>query len=59
MERIISYDELPKSTGQSIYLRMETDPKLYLTLLRNGYKIVNNIIEFYKIFYLLGNQIFI
>ncbi len=43
MERIISYDELPRSDGQSIYLRMETDPKLYITLLSKGYKIINNI----------------
>ncbi len=43
MERIISYDELPRSNGQSIYLRMETDPKLYITLLSKGYKIINNI----------------
>lgn len=44
MEKIISYDELPKSTGQTIYLRMnETDTKLYVALLRNGYRIINNI----------------
>ena len=45
MERIISYDELPTSRGQSIYLRMETDPKLYISLLSKGYKIVNNIVN--------------
>ena len=45
MERIISYDELPYSRGQSIYLRMETDPKLYLNLLSKGYRIVNNIVD--------------
>ena len=44
MEKIISYDEIPRSTGQSIYLRMnETDPRLYLALLSKGYKIINNI----------------
>ena len=43
MERIITYDELPKSNGQSIYLRMETDPRLYVTLLSKGYKVINNI----------------
>lgn len=45
MKRIIVYDELPKSEGQSIYLRMETDPRLYLSLLSKGYRIVNNIFE--------------
>ena len=44
MEKIISYDEIPRSTGQSIYLRMnETDPRLYFALLSRGYKIINNI----------------
>ena len=43
MEKIITYDELPKSNGQSIYLRMETDPRLYVTLLSKGYKVINNI----------------
>lgn len=43
MKRIITYDELPKSRGESIYLRMETDPKLYVTLLSKGYKIINHI----------------
>ncbi len=43
MERIISYDELPRGNGQSIYFRMETDPRLYRKLLLNGYKIVNHI----------------
>ena len=43
MERIIHYEELPRSKGQSIYLRMETDPKLYVTLMTKGYKIVNHI----------------
>ena len=43
MERIISYDEIPRSCGQSIYLRMETDPKLYVELIKKGYRIVNNI----------------
>ncbi len=45
MERIISYEELPKSKGQSIYLRMESDPRLYISLLSKGYRIVNNITE--------------
>lgn len=45
MERIISYDELPKSKGQSIYFRMETDPRLYVNLLAKGYKIVRSIID--------------
>lgn len=46
MEKIISYDELPKANGQSIYLRInETDPKLYTILLLNGYKIVSNIFD--------------
>ena len=43
MERIIDYDELPASRGQSIYLRMETDPKLYISLLSKGYRLINNI----------------
>ena len=33
MERIISYDDLPLSLGQSVYLRMESDPRLYVSLL--------------------------
>ena len=45
MERIISYDELPKSTGQVVYFRMETDPKLYFHLLAKGYKVINHIIN--------------
>ncbi len=43
MERIVDYRELPNSNGQSIYFRMETDPKLYMTLLMKGYKVINNI----------------
>ena len=43
MERIISYNELPCSKGQTIYFRMETDPKLYVALLSKGYKLINNI----------------
>ena len=43
MERIISYEELPNLKGQSVYFRMETDPKLYLSLLSKGYNIINNI----------------
>ena len=45
MERIINYDELPSVRGQSIYLRMETDPQLYIALLSKGYKVVNNIFD--------------
>ena len=45
MERIIDYHELPYSEGESIYFRMETDPKLYLSLISKGYKIVNNIFD--------------
>ena len=45
MESIISYNDLPKSQGESIYLRMETDPKLYLSLLSKGYRMVNNIVN--------------
>ena len=43
MERIILYDELPFSLGESVYFRMETDPNLYLSLLKKGYKIVKDI----------------
>lgn len=43
MKRIITYDDLPIGIGKSIYLRMETDPKLYISLLSKGYKIVNHI----------------
>ena len=45
MENIISYSDLPNLRGQSIYLRMETDPKLYITLLSKGYKVINSITE--------------
>ena len=45
MERIISYDDLPLSLGQSVYLRMESDPRLYVSLLSKGYRIVKNISE--------------
>ena len=43
MERIIEYEELPFSYGDSVYFRMETDPKLYLTLISKGYKVVKDI----------------
>ena len=43
MERIIDYEEIPSSKGESIYIRLETDPKLYLTLLNKGYRLVSNI----------------
>lgn len=43
MERIVSYDKLPLSFGQTIYLRIETDPKLYISLLSKGYRIIKNI----------------
>ena len=42
MERIISYSELP-CLRRSIYLRMETDPGLYVALFSKGYKLINNI----------------
>lgn len=45
MERIIRYGELPHACGESIYLRMETDPKLYISLMSKGYRIVNNIFD--------------
>ena len=43
MERIINYDELPRGNGQSVYLRMESDPNLYLYLLSKNYKVISNI----------------
>ena len=43
MEKIINYDMLPLSSGQSIYFRMETDPKLYISLMSKGYKLVRDI----------------
>ncbi len=50
MERIISYDELPDfinpedGNEHAIYLRMEeTDLKLYVSLVRHGYRIVRDI----------------
>lgn len=47
MEKIISYDELPKANkNQLIYLRMEeTDPKLYLSLFAKGYRIVRDVLN--------------
>ena len=45
MEKIITYDDLPRSIGRSIYLRMETDPKLYISLFSKGYHIVNHICD--------------
>ena len=45
MERIITYDELPFSEGQSVYLRDETDPNLKTSLIAKGYKVVSNIID--------------
>ena len=42
MEKIITYDQLPKGNGKSIYLRMETDPHLYMSLFTKGYKMVHN-----------------
>ena len=42
MERIINYSELPKANGESVYLRMESDPNLYLCLMSKGYRIVHN-----------------
>ena len=43
MERIINYNELPSSRGETIYLKMETDPKLYLSLMSKGYKLIQSI----------------
>ena len=45
MERIISYDELPHGEGQSVYLREETDPKLCVSLIAKGYRVVNHILD--------------
>ena len=53
MEKIITYKDLPASNGKSVYLRMEktsksgteTDPKLYMTLISKGYKIIGNICD--------------
>ena len=45
MQKIIDYNELPFSRGEKIYLRMETDPKLYLSLMSKGYKLIKNIKE--------------
>ncbi len=45
MERIISYSDLPEAKGQSIYLRLETDPDLLFTLLDKGYRVIDNIID--------------
>lgn len=58
MKRIIDYKELPYSSrGQSIYLRMETDPKLYIALLEKGYTIVNHIADTSKdTIYLTGQR---
>ena len=43
MERIISYDEIPESNGETIYITPEVDPRLYINLLTKGYRIINNI----------------
>ena len=43
MERIISYKDLPMGFGKVVYFRMETDPKLYFTLLAKGYKVINHV----------------
>ncbi len=57
MERIIDYNELPRSKGQSIYFRMETDPKLYISLMSKGYKIINHISDSDKsTIYLTGRR---
>ena len=42
MERIITYDEIPNVRMQKIYLRMSAYPRLYLSLLSKGYRIVNH-----------------
>ena len=57
MERIIDYNELPRSKGQSIYFRMETDPKLYVSLMSKGYRIINHISDSDKsTIYLTGRR---
>lgn len=45
MERIITYDELPYAFGQSIYLRNETDQRLYVSLIAKGYRIVDHVLD--------------
>ena len=45
MEKIITYEDIPRSIGQSIYYRMETNPTLYVSLIKHGYRIVNRINE--------------
>ena len=45
MEKIITYSDIPSARGESIYLRMETDPKLYISLLGKGYKLCKSIFE--------------
>ncbi len=45
MEKIISYNELPYGIGQSVYLRNETDPKLFVSLLAKGYRIVRDFLD--------------
>lgn len=45
MERIITYDELPFSNGQSIYLRDETDPNLKVSLISKGYQLLDNVMD--------------
>ncbi len=45
MERIISYDELPYGDGQSVYLRNETDPRLCVSLIKKGYRVVDHVLD--------------
>lgn len=45
MKKIISYDDIPISRGESIYFRMESDPALYYNLLAKGYHLVNHVVE--------------
>ena len=45
MERIISYEEIPYSQGELVYLRDETDTRLCVSLIKKGYKIVDHILD--------------
>ena len=45
MEKIIEYNDLPLASGESVYLRMGAYPRLYLTLLSKGYKVIQNVAD--------------
>lgn len=45
MERIISYNELPFSCGKSVYIGEEIDPKLYVSLMAKGFKILKHLYD--------------